>query len=88
MIAAVMVVWGFWLFVILLMAFWRRSWVPLIAIPVIITGVVWLLYQWVPTFTFWIVISFHGFLFILIVGVAVFGRKEGDDPLFKRPPID
>jgi hypothetical protein len=88
MIITIMIIWGFWLSVIGMMVFWRRSWVPLLVIPFILTAVTFLLHSWSPTIAFWCVVISHGSFLTTMISVVISGRKEGDDPLFKRPPID
>jgi hypothetical protein len=86
MTTIIIVIWVFWIGVIGIMAFWRRSWIPLLVFPFILSGVALLLYHWSPGISLWSTVVFHGLLLTTIVCVSIFGRKEGDDPIFRRPP--
>jgi len=85
MLVALTIAWIFWLLVLGMMAFWRRSWVNLLAFPVVVSLVLWLLSRWSESASIWVSAVLHGGLFVLLVGVAIFGRRPGDDPFFQRP---
>lgn len=85
-IAAFGIIWLFWLGVILLMASWRRSWLPLFAFPVVISLLIGLVALTSELAAFLLALALHLSFFLVLVYVAIAKREQGDDPLFKRPP--
>ncbi len=86
MVIATIITGAFWFLLIALMVFWRRSWVTLLFFPLIITGALWGVGLWSEKAAVIIAVVLHGVLLLMLIGVGVMGRKEGDDPFFKRPP--
>jgi len=79
--SALIICWVFWTIVISLMIYWRRAWGMLLALPLILSVVLWLLNQWSPRLAFWVSISFHTMLLFIIFNAAIFGRRDGDDSM-------
>ena len=86
LVLALVIVWMFWLALIGLMVFWRRSWVPLFMFPFVVSGLLCLVGAWSAALAFWLSAAVHGMALVLLVSVALLGKHSGDDPLFSRPP--
>ena len=81
---AFIICWATWGVVISLMAYWRRSWLELLAFPLVLSGIIWLLAKWWPPLGLWFSVLVHALLVMAIVYAAVCQRKAGDDSLLSR----
>ncbi len=86
MLIGLIIVWLFWGVIIFMLAYWRRSWMPVPAIPIALSLIVWLVSLWSEAVACWGSVLFHLYLTISLVIACIKGRKLGDDPLFSRPP--
>ncbi|TYQ13253.1 UNVERIFIED_CONTAM: hypothetical protein Cloal_4319 [Acetivibrio alkalicellulosi] len=82
MIAGIIVTWGFWLLGIGVLIYWKRSWVNLIIIPIILTIIIYLLSVCSDKLSMWFSIITHLFL-ILMITIGMFKDKGIND--WKRP---
>ena len=78
-------VWLFWLGMIGLLVFWKRSWLPVLALPLGGSAAIAIAAQFVsPVIVFATAVSIH-LLFLVLWGVVAYrDRRPNDDAAFKR----
>jgi hypothetical protein len=84
MYLSIILTWIFWSLLIGLMAFWRRSFLPLFLFPILFSIIFVVLSLWSDTIAFYASAIIHGGLFFALVLISICGKKEGDDPFFSR----
>lgn len=84
MIIGLSVTWVFWSLIICFLIFWRRSWLPVILIPLALSCI-WILVSFMSSFyAAFIAISIHVALLLYIMIKLYYNRKPDDDPFFSR----
>jgi len=82
MIVALLITWAFWGALIGLLAYWKRSWVPVLVFPLLLTGLICVISIFSSSVATWFAVGSHA-LFILILGI---GRLKDKGPNeWKRP---
>lgn len=82
MILGLLITWIFWIIMIGLSVYWKRSWANIIAIPVIISIIILIINLLSTTLSFWVPLILHIVIVLsLIVSIAKF--KDKND--WKRP---
>ena len=85
MLFAFLVTWLFWGIIIGLLITWRRSWIPILAFPVVLSTLWWIVAQWSASLAKIASILFHSALLLIFLFVLVIGRRAGDTYVWRRP---